>query len=160
LDVVLHHHEKIDSTGYPDKLSGNDISLLSRMGAVCDVYDAITSNRPYKSGWDPALSIKRMSSWKGHFDPDLLKAFIKMLGIYPTGSLVKLSSDKLGVVIDQTPDSLLKPVIKVFFSTKPKGPITIEEIDLSAPRCEVRIVSIEDPAQWGFRHLDDLWMPF
>ena len=50
LDVVLHHHEKVDGTGYPHGLKGDEISLFARMGAVCDVYDAITSDRPYKKG--------------------------------------------------------------------------------------------------------------
>ena len=159
LDVVLHHHEKFDGTGYPDQLAGEEISLLARMGAVCDVYDAITSNRPYKSGWEPSLSIKRMSAWEGHFDPVVLKAFIKTLGIYPAGSLVKLASGKLGVVLEQNQVSLLKPRLKVFLSTKPKGPIAIEELDLSSARCQEFIVSLEDPAQWGFKKLDELWMP-
>jgi HD-GYP domain-containing protein (c-di-GMP phosphodiesterase class II) len=56
LDVCLHHHEKVDGTGYPHRLNGEQISLHAKMGAVCDVYDAITSNRPYKAGWDPAES--------------------------------------------------------------------------------------------------------
>ena len=64
LDVCLHHHEKIDGSGYPHRLSGEQISLAARMGAVCDVYDAITSNRPYKRGWDPAESIARMAEWR------------------------------------------------------------------------------------------------
>jgi HD-GYP domain-containing protein (c-di-GMP phosphodiesterase class II) len=54
LDVSLHHHEKVDGSGYPMGLKGDEISLFAKMGAVCDVYDAITSNRPYKAGWDPA----------------------------------------------------------------------------------------------------------
>src|SRR3712207_9405546 len=64
-----HHHEKMDGSGYPDKLNADSISLVARMSAVCDVYDAITSNRPYKAGWDPAESVSRMASWQGHFDP-------------------------------------------------------------------------------------------
>ena len=70
LDVVLHHHEKTDGSGYPKRLKGAEISLFARMGAVCDVYDAITSNRPYKAGWDPAESLRKMAEWSnGHFDP-------------------------------------------------------------------------------------------
>ena len=57
LDVCLHHHEKIDGTGYPHRLPGDKISKLARMGAICDVYDAITSTRPYKNAWDPAGSL-------------------------------------------------------------------------------------------------------
>ncbi|WP_343202962.1 HD domain-containing phosphohydrolase [Stenotrophomonas sp. SbOxS2] len=72
LEIALHHHEKMDGTGYPHRLAGEEISLMARMSAICDVYDvydAISSDRPYKRGWDPAESLKQMASWKGHFDP-------------------------------------------------------------------------------------------
>lgn len=97
IDVCLHHHEKIDGSGYPHGLKEGQISRLARMGAICDVYDAITSNRPYKKGWGPAESIQRIAQWKGHFGADLLKAFIKAIGIYPVGSLVRLSSQRLAL---------------------------------------------------------------
>jgi len=61
LDVCRHHHERTDGNGYPDRLAGEQFTRLARMGAICDVYDAITSNRPYKRGWDPAESILRMA---------------------------------------------------------------------------------------------------
>jgi HD-GYP domain-containing protein (c-di-GMP phosphodiesterase class II) len=99
-DVCLHHHEKVDGSGYPKGLNGETMSLFAKMGAVCDVYDAVTSNRPYKAGWCPAESIKRMAEWKGHFDPAVFQAFVKSLGIYPIGSLVRLESGKLGVVTE------------------------------------------------------------
>ncbi|MBY0411208.1 MAG: HD-GYP domain-containing protein, partial [Burkholderiaceae bacterium] len=84
LDACLHHHEKFDGTGYPDKLKGEDISVIARMTAICDVYDAITSDRPYKRGWDPAQSLRRMAEWTNdHFDPRLFQAFVKSIGIYP-----------------------------------------------------------------------------
>jgi len=71
LDVCLYHHEKVDGSGYPKGLKGDQISLFAKMGAVCDVYDAITSNRPYKSGWDPAESLRKMAEWaSGHFITD------------------------------------------------------------------------------------------
>lgn len=157
LDVVLHHHEKINGQGYPAGLSGDAISLFARMGAVCDVYDAITSNRPYKAGWDPSESLRRMAEWQGHFDPALFQAFVKSLGIYPTGSLLRLSSGRLAIVLEQSERSLLKPIVKVFFSTRSDAHIPPEIIDLSHPACREHIAGREDPAKWSFPDLNALW---
>jgi HD-GYP domain-containing protein (c-di-GMP phosphodiesterase class II) len=158
LDVCLHHHEKVDGSGYPEGLKGDEISLFAKMGAICDVYDAITSNRPYKSGWDPAESLRKMAEWaNGHFDAKVFQAFVKSLGIYPVGSLVRLSSGRLGVVIEQTGKSLTTPLVKVFFSTKSNMRIVPEVIDLSAPGCAEKIAGREDPAKWRFTDLNELW---
>ena len=160
MDVCLHHHEKINGLGYPHGLKGDEISLFAKMGAVCDVYDAITSNRPYKSGWDPAESILRMAQWgkEGHFDDRVLQAFIRSIGIYPTGSLVKLKSGRLGVVVEQGGQSLLAPLVKVFFSTKSNQRIVPELLNLSLPGCSDQIVSRESPSVWNFPDLDELWV--
>ena len=158
LDVVLHHHEKIDGTGYPKGLKGEEISLFAKMGAVCDVYDAITSNRPYKAGWPPSESFRKMAEWaKGHFDQRVFQAFVKSLGIYPIGSLVRLESGRLGLVIDQSEKSLLAPCVKVFYSTHSQARILPEIIDLSRPGCHEKIAGREDPAKWNFPDLDELW---
>ncbi|HEY2979503.1 MAG TPA: HD-GYP domain-containing protein, partial [Burkholderiaceae bacterium] len=157
LDVCLHHHEKVDGSGYPQGLAGEGIELLARMGAVCDVYDAITSYRPYKAGWDPADSLARMASWQGHFDPPVLQAFVKSLGIYPVGSLVRLESGRLAVVVEQNAHSLVAPVVKVFFSTKSQMRIPPERLDLARPGCQDRIAAREDAAAWSRRELDALW---
>ena len=98
MDVCLHHHERIDGTGYPGNLKHGDITLLARMGAVCDVYDALTSDRPYKEGWDPADVVSKMASWKGHFDEHVFQAFVRSVGIFPIGSLVRLTSGRLAIV--------------------------------------------------------------
>lgn len=157
LDVCLHHHEKFDGTGYPHRLEGEQISLFARMAAVCDVYDAITSNRPYKKAWNPAESLARMSQWKGHFDTHIFHAFIRSVGIYPLGSLVRLESGRLGVVIDQHPEKLTQPLVRVFFSAKTKTPLQQSDLDLSQRGVTDRIVGREDPAQWGFNNLDEFW---
>ena len=158
LDVCLHHHEKTDGSGYPKGLRDEQISLFAKMGAVCDVYDAITSNRPYKSGWDPAESLRKMAEWaNGHFDQKVFQAFVKSLGIYPIGSLVRLASGRLGVVMEQSARSLTTPLVKVFYSTKSQLRIAPEVIDLSAPGCSDKIAGREDPAKWKFPDLDELW---
>jgi putative nucleotidyltransferase with HDIG domain len=157
LDVCLHHHEKVNGTGYPHRLQGDAISLFARMGAVCDVYDAITSNRPYKDGWEPGVSLQRMAQWAGHFDDVVFKAFVKSVGIYPIGSMVKLKSGRLAVVIDQSPKSLLTPIVKVFFSTKSKTRLPVEVLDLSKGSANDAIIGHEDPVFWGVHDVDKLW---
>lgn len=156
LEICLHHHEKVDGSGYPDKLTGDRISLMAKMGAVCDVYDAITSDRPYKVGWRPGTAIRKMAEWsKGHFDEKIFHAFVKAVGIYPTGSLVKLSSGHLAVVCDQEEGALLKPVVKLVYSIHEEQRIDPEHINLSHHDHE--IVSQEDPARWGFQDIDEIW---
>jgi putative nucleotidyltransferase with HDIG domain len=149
LDVCLHHHERMDGTGYPDKISGEKLSLFSRMAAVCDVYDALTSNRCYKNGWEPAETIRKMAEWRnGHFDERIFQAFVKTIGIYPSGTLGRLKSGRLAIVIEQTEKNLLTPIVKSFFSTKSNEPFLPELIDLS--KSQESIVSAEDPLKWGF----------
>lgn len=157
LDVCLNHHEKVDGSGYPKGLKGDEISIFAKMGAVCDVYDAITSNRPYKSGWDPAESVHKMASWAGHFEPKIFQAFVKSIGIYPVGSLVRLTSGRIGVVVEQTTKSLTTPRVKVFFSTQSNLRILPVLLDLSRPECAEKIVGREDPENWRFSDLNELW---
>ncbi|MBS0292757.1 MAG: HD-GYP domain-containing protein [Proteobacteria bacterium] len=158
LDACLHHHEKIDGTGYPHRLAGDGIATLARMAAICDVYDAISSNRPYKRGWDPAESLRRMAEWtRDHLDKRLFQAFVKSLGIYPVGSLVRLSSGRLAVVTHQGNAALTTPHVKVFYSTKSDMRVPPYELDLSAPGCKEKIEGREDPDRWRFPDLDELW---
>ncbi len=158
LHVCLHHHEKEDGSGYPSKLANGQIDLYSKMGMVCDIYDAITSFRAYKNGWEPAEAIRKMAEWSHrHFDQLIFHAFVKSIGIYPIGTLVKLASDRLGVVVEQTDNSLLTPIVMVFFSVKTNCRITMEILDLSKPACRDKIVSHEDPEKWDINDIQELW---
>lgn len=149
LDVCLHHHERVDGRGYPESISGDKLTLFARMGAVCDVYDALTSNRCYKNGWEPAEALRKMAEWReGHFDERVFHAFVKTVGIYPTGTLVKLKSGRLAVVIEQNDKGLLTPIVKAFFSTRSNEPFPSQTIDLG--ESQEAIANIEDPAKWGF----------
>lgn len=147
LDVCLHHHERMDGTGYPEKLPEESISLFARMAAVCDVYDAMTSDSCYKKAISPAEAIRKMAELQSsHFDQTVFHAFVKTVGIYPTGTLVKLKSGRLAIVTEQTSRSLTTPIVKVFFSTKVNEPIIPEMVDLS--KLPDSIASIENPANW------------
>lgn len=157
LDACLHHHERIDGKGYPDALAGENISLLARMTAICDVYDAITSNRPYKAGWPPAESLRRMAEWSNdHLDKRLFEVFVKTVGIYPVGSLVRLRTGRLAVVSEPSPKSLTAPRVVVFYCTLEGRIISPQLLDLSQPKQD-RIVGQEDPADWPFTNLEALW---
>ncbi|WP_438754453.1 HD-GYP domain-containing protein [Pararhizobium sp. O133] len=79
LDVCLHHHERMDGKGYPNGLSDKQLSLPVRIAAICDVYDAMTSARPYKRAWSPAETVKMMLKSEGHFDRHLLGQFISSM---------------------------------------------------------------------------------
>lgn len=156
LDVCLHHHERIDGSGYPHGLKGEEISLASRIASVCDVYDAISSNRPYKEAWGAADSLANMYRWDGHFDKRLLNAFIRSVGIYPVGSLVKMRSGRIGLVIDQNPDDLTAPLVRIF-SKPDRGALSFHDLDLGRPDCDDAITGREDPERWGLTPWEMFW---
>lgn len=142
-DVCLHHHERVDGTGYPYGLEGRRLSQFARMGAICDVYDAITSDRAYKRAWNPGEAIQRMRSWHGHFDAGLLEAFVGSIGIYPVGALVRLQSGGLAVVTSINPEDPTRPPILPLRSL---GAGRWAAADHSQP-CDEDILGIEHPEE-------------
>jgi HD-GYP domain-containing protein (c-di-GMP phosphodiesterase class II) len=134
LDITLHHHERRDGSGYPDRQAGGAISELAQMAAIVDVYDAITSERCYHKGVPPAEALRKLYEWsKFHFDPGLAQEFMRCVGIYPVGTLVLLESGRLGVVVEPHETSLLTPKVNVFFHTREQRYIKPETVDLSRP---------------------------
>ena len=155
LDVAAQHHERFDGTGYPNKLAGDQISLYGRMGAIVDVYDAITSDRVYHKGMAPTEALRKLLDWSAnHFEPRLVKAFIRSVGIYPTGALVRLESKRLAVVQAQHADNPMQPTVKVIFHTAGHY-LRPEDVDLR--RSQDRIVGHEDFAAWNIDALR--WLP-
>lgn len=148
LDVASQHHERFDGTGYPNKLAGQQISLYGQMGSIVDVYDALSSDRIYHKGMAPSLALKKLLEWSNHhFDQRLVQIFIRSVGIYPTGSLVRLKSDRLAVVLEQNEAQLLHPVVKVIFSAKSNTYIPPQVIDLD--KSQDRITSYESFEKWN-----------
>jgi len=151
LDITLHHHERMDGNGYPDKLKPEQIPQLVRMSSIVDVYDAITADRCYHRGIPATDALRKLHEWSAfHFDPKLVQAFIRCVGIYPVGSLVRLESGRLAVVTEQNESNLLVPRVKVVFNAKTGNPVEPYELDLSRPMGSGgadRIVAHEDPAK-------------
>lgn len=158
LDACLHHHEKMDGTGYPHKLAGEQITVLARMAAVCDVYDAVTSNRPYKSGWAPPVALQRMASWcKTHLDRQIFETFVKTIGIYPVGSMVRLKSGLLALVFAPSAQSMSTPMVVAFYDATQNKMLPQPRIfDLSKQK-DQSIIGHEDPEKWNFENVDAIW---
>lgn len=146
--AVAQHHERFDGSGYPHGLKGDAITLYGQMTAIIDVYDAITSLRVYHKGMPLTEALRKMYEWsKTHFNPRLVQAFIKGVGIYPAGSLVRLESGKMGVVHQVSTDRLLQPVVRIFYHTGKRCYIDPVTVDLSVG--QDKIVAHESFETWG-----------
>lgn len=149
LITAAQHHEKLDGTGYPEGLKGDEITEYGRMVAITDVYDAITADRVYHKGLTPTQGLKKLLEWSGdHLDPLLVKDFIRCIGLYPVGALVLLESGRLGVVIETNEHDQRLPVLRVMYHTRFRMPIRVERLDLSRPGAQDRIVRAVDPADY------------
>ncbi|MBQ8787129.1 MAG: HD-GYP domain-containing protein [Oscillospiraceae bacterium] len=116
---IVGHHEKLDCSGYPQKLSGTDIHPYARILMVADVYDALTSNRPYRTPSPPNEAIEYVMGGMGtHFDERVVHAFLRKVAPYPTGSKVKLSNGETAYVMKNYPDQPLRPMVAVIGSEK------------------------------------------
>lgn len=132
LDITLHHHERRDGSGYPDGLAGDAIGELAQMAAIVDVYDALTSERSYHKAIPAADALRKIYEWsRFHFNPMFAQDFMRCVGIYPVGTMVKLESGRLAVVIEAHESNLLAPKVNVFFSTRSNAYIKPETVDLS-----------------------------
>jgi len=114
LSGIENHHEKMDGTGYPYGLSGKNISYYGKILAVCDVYDALTSDRSYRMASFPSEVIEYiMGCADTHFDYEILKSFLKVIVAYPIGTFVKLSNENLAVVVKNNAENIMRPVIRI-----------------------------------------------
>ncbi len=149
LDVCRHHHERMDGTGYPFGLPADAISLVARLGAVCDVYDALTSERTYKEAWSPIDALAEMWAWEGHFDRALLFTFMQSIGVFPPDMLVQLRSNRLGLVLENNRRHS-RPRVLAFYATRDRSFIAPEEVVIEDNLANDSIVGVVDPEDWGF----------
>lgn len=132
-NISLTHHERWDGKGYPNQLSGSNIHLFSRIVGICDVYDAMTSDRVYKSAVPPNEAIEfLMGSAGSHFDFEITEKFCKKINPYPEGSLVKLNTGDIAVVRKVVKDLPLRPLISIIHNVGPK--LVMKDIDLYEKR--------------------------
>lgn len=150
LEVASHHHERMDGSGYPLGLSGDQLSLYSRMSAIVDVYDAVTADRVYKQGLQPTQAFRiLLKGAADHFDGVLVNQFIKCLGVYPVGTLVLLSNQRLALVIERNAEQPLKPKVKVFYHATARHYLDVKLLDLAKAGCSDTIESVVEPRDYG-----------
>lgn len=146
--VALGHHERMDGSGYPRGLKGAAIHEFGRIGAVADVFDAIQSDRPYKTAVPREEAAKTLITLaKDKLDPDVVRKFLARLALYPAGTIVILTGGLVGVVVQQTADNPERPLVRVL--TDSNGNLRKpEEVDLrTRPDLHIRAVLTDYPAR-------------
>lgn len=159
--VTSHHHERLDGTGYPEGLKGEQISLFGQIAAIVDIYDALSSERCYKHALPPTEALKKLYEWsQSYLNRELVEKFIAHLGIYPIGSLVRLENSLLAVVVGHGWKNLLHPVVRAVYDVKkalrlePFDIVLDGQINAGNP---YGIVSCESPEKWQIKPVDYLY---
>jgi HD-GYP domain-containing protein (c-di-GMP phosphodiesterase class II) len=147
--AALQHHEHWDGRGYPRGLRGEDIHLFGRVVGVADTYDAMISERPYRNSIIAYSAMKAILSDNGkRFDPQVLKAFLESMGVFPIGSIVQLNDSSVGRVTANHPDAPLRPRVELLLDASGTALEHREHVDL-LERKNLFIVKAVDPKAFG-----------
>lgn len=153
--ICAQHHERLDGTGYPFQLPGDEISVYGRMGAVVDVYDAITADRVYHEGIPPTVALRKMLEWSNdHLDRDLVYQLIRCISIYPPGAMVLLKKGHLAVVQEINAIKQTQPVVQVVYDTNERIAVSSRVVDLTDETDLARfgeVVKAIEPADYGLQ---------
>lgn len=145
-DVIFNHHERVNGSGYPDAQDNHDVSIYTRMAAIVDSYDAMTSPRLFKKPITPARALSRLLKDEA-YDQTLVAEFIQCVGVHPVGSLVKLSNDRLAIVIRGNKEAPLQPHVATFYHIKTANYSEVKKVDLS--RTKLKIDGSVRPEEFG-----------
>ncbi|MFC4698710.1 HD domain-containing phosphohydrolase [Glaciecola siphonariae] len=138
--AIEQHHERLDGSGYPNQLQGEDIHKFARMLAIVDCYDAMTTNRPFQKKSSPAAALKLITNKAYGYDLKLALQFVRCIGVYPVGSLVILSNQQIALVVKNYESNALKPKLKVFYSIDTNDYIEPVNLDLSKTNSKLTIL--------------------
>jgi putative nucleotidyltransferase with HDIG domain len=156
MEIILEHHLRYDRKGYPLIEPGKEPSFFGMIGQLADGYDAMTTPRAYQNAFEPANAVARMQTLAGTvFDPKLLEAFIRMVGVYPVGSVVRLSTGEMALVVKPNPNDSSRPIVRLLFDRAgrriPEDPeVDLTERDPATGRFRRSIVLAVDPATKNF----------
>ena len=132
VNIALTHHERFDGSGYPNGLLGAHIPVYGRMAAIIDCYDAMTSKRPFSAAKSPYAALQNIYNWRGSaFQPELVEQFLQCMGVYPTGSIVEMTSGEVGIVLSQNLTQWMRPKIMLLLDEDKAHFSVYKTIDLS-----------------------------
>jgi HD-GYP domain-containing protein (c-di-GMP phosphodiesterase class II) len=156
LDMLLHHHERLDGSGYPHRLVGDDIPLYARIAGIVDSYDAMITKRPFRHALSRHEALQRIYRDRGRlYQDELIEQFMQCLGVYPVGSLVELSSGEVAIVMGQNPTRRLRPALMLLTDAAKSLRSHFEPLDLMLadkarlPQSELRITRGLPPGAYG-----------
>lgn len=148
-ECAVYHHEKLDGSGYPFGLSGPQIPIHSQIVSIADAYDAMTTGRVYQKRIEPTEALRQLYRVAEiHYKRSLLDAFICTIGVYPTGTLVRLDSEHLAVVKEVNQKCILKPLVQVIYDAKRNYPVLPYFIDLARRQDSPKILNCESFEKW------------
>ena len=164
INVVLTHHERFDGSGYPSGLKGKQVPVYGRIAAIIDCYTAMTRSSTYRAAIAPHTALQTIYNWRNkYFQDELVEQFLQCLGVYPTGSLVEMSSGEVGMIMSQNRVQRFKPKIMMLLDENKKAydvskivDLTIEVTDASG--LDLTIISGLQPGAYGIdptKVLDD-----
>ena len=152
LDIILNHHERLDGHGYPNKKQEHEINQFTRIVSIIDKYDRLITGQYGKPGMSPHQALNELYNiTPGNFSQDLIEAFVKLIGVYPIGSIVELNTGHTGVVILNNRTSRMKPVVGLVLSRNQEHYKTIKLLNLasevwqSIPGRKLRITKLLEP---------------
>ncbi len=150
--ICAQHHERLDGSGYPIGMAGEDIDTYGRLAAIVDVYDAVTASRCYHEGMSPFKAMKLLLSLAdNHFDKTLVYSFIRCMSVYPVGTLVELNNGHAGVVIESNLETPNKPRLRMFYNIKHKRYEKPQVLDLARTKAPLEIIKTWHPEELGIK---------
>ncbi len=158
--VAYEHHQRHDLQGYPESATGQEQHLFSKVVAIADAYDAMTTRRPFRREIRPDKALAVLMQGRGKaYDPDIVKSFVALLGIYPMGAVVVLDDRTIGVVFRVNNDDLLHPRVKVLIDSEGRWldepeVIDLRLVDLQTGACALSILDCVPATEAG---VDDVW---
>ncbi|KZN33535.1 hypothetical protein N480_23720 [Pseudoalteromonas luteoviolacea S2607] len=147
IDMIVNHHERLDGSGFPRGLSAEKLSKAARVMAIVDEYASLTTDQSFEEALEPVHALRILLSNKDKFDEVLVHKFIRCIGIHPVGTIVKLTNDRLGLVMAGNKENPKAPIVRVFYNAKHMHHVTMKDVDLN-DNDDIKIIANVKPLDY------------